>query len=110
MRDGAQGDRFRPCSVVATAYDSLPDGSSRGRAPAPNRKSASRTARVLAPLALLTAVAAIVVVVIGSLDSSEDEGRGGDQQRAQVTSGCRPDAENAVEAGYYVIEVGEEKA
>ena len=73
----------------------------------PNRKSASRTARVLAPLALLTAVAAIVVVVIGSLDSSEDEGRGGDR-RAQVTSGCRPDAENAVEAGYYVIEVGED--
>ena len=73
----------------------------------PNRKPASRTARVLAPLALLTAVAAIVVVVIGSLDSSEDEGRGGDR-RAQVTSGCQPDAENAVEAGYYVIEVGED--
>ena len=72
----------------------------------PNRKPASRTARVLAPLALLTAVAAIVVVVIGSLDSSEDEG-GGDR-RAQVTSGCRPEAENAVEAGYYVIEVGED--
>ena len=26
----------------------------------------------------------------------------------EVTSGCRPDAENAVEAGYYVIEVGED--
>ena len=24
------------------------------------------------------------------------------------SSGCRPDAENAVEAGYYVIEVGED--
>jgi len=73
----------------------------------PIRKPASRTARVLAPLALLTAVAAIVVVVIGSVDSSEDEGGGGDR-RAQVTSGCRPEAENAVEAGYYVIEVGED--
>ena len=73
----------------------------------PNRKPASRTARILAPLALLIAVAAIVVVVIGSLDSSEDEGRSGDR-RSQVTSGCRPDAENAVEAGYYVIEVGED--
>jgi hypothetical protein len=73
----------------------------------PNRKPASWTARILAPLALLIAVAAIVLVVTGSLDSSDDDDRGGDR-RAEVTSGCQPDAENAVEDGYYVIEVGED--
>jgi hypothetical protein len=73
----------------------------------PNRKPTSWTARILAPLALVLAAVAIVVVVGGSLDSSDDDDNG--PERAS-TSGCQPDreVEDDVEAGYYVIEAGDD--
>jgi hypothetical protein len=77
----------------------------------PHRKPTNWTARVLAPLALVGVVVAVVVIVGGSLGSSDEDGdgskRGGDGN-ATTTSGCRPAADNAVKAGYFVIEAGED--
>jgi hypothetical protein len=67
------------------------------------------TARVLAPLALLIVAGAVVLLITGTLDGSEKKGRdkgGGDQTAA--TEGCQPEAESAVENGYFVIEPGED--
>jgi hypothetical protein len=74
----------------------------------PNRKPTRWTARILAPLALLIAVAAIVFVIAGSLDSSDEEGEG--RERTAATAGCEPasDVEADVEEGYYVIEAGDD--
>jgi hypothetical protein len=74
----------------------------------PNRKPTSWTARILAPLALVLAAVAIVVVVGGSLDSSDDEDNGGPERVS--SSNCQPDedVEDDVEAGYYVIEAGDD--
>ncbi len=52
-------------------------------------------------------VAAVVVVVSDSLDPSDD-GRDRDRGRRAAASECRPDAEQAVEDGFYVIEAGED--
>ena len=77
-----------------------------GRRP-PNRKSTGWAARILAPLALVAAAAAIAFVVTGSLSSSDDPDNGRDGRR-QASPGCRPDAEQAVEDGFYVIDLGED--
>jgi LysM repeat protein len=71
-----------------------------------SRKPSSWTARILAPLALVIVAGAIVVVVGSSLDSSDDGKR--DERETTASSGCKADAENAVEDGYYVIEAGED--
>jgi LysM repeat protein len=79
----------------------------RGREARPqSRKPSSWTARILAPLALAIVAGAIVVVVGTSLDSSEDGTR--DERETTASSGCKADAKNAVEDGYYVIETGED--
>ena len=65
--------------------------------------------RVLAPLALLAAAVAVIVVVSGSIgdsDSSGDEGRRDRPGRASAP-GCRPSDRDAVRAGYYVVQPGE---
>ena len=78
----------------------------------PDRKPTSWTARVLAPLALAGVVAAVGLVVGSSLSSSDDDGGGGGKGRGggtpTTTSGCQPAADKAVEAGYFVIESGED--
>jgi hypothetical protein len=73
-----------------------------------NRKPTSWTARILAPLALVLAAVAIVAVVGGSLDSSDDADNGGPERVS--SSGCQPDedVEDDVETGYYVIEAGDD--
>lgn len=70
----------------------------RSREPEPG----SWTARILAPLVLVAAVVAIVLVISGSMDASDDSD---DSSNPSVTSntGCKPDADQAVEDGYYVI-------
>jgi hypothetical protein len=76
-----------------------------------DRKPSSWTARVLAPLALVAVVAAVVLVVGGSLSSSDDDGAGGKGRgggATTTTAGCQPAADKAVEAGYFVIESGED--
>lgn len=67
----------------------------------------SWTARILAPLALLVVAGAIVLLVAGNLGGSDDRKKG-DREQSAATNGCRPDAEGAVENGYYVIEPGED--
>ena len=69
-----------------------------GREPKP----ASWTARILAPLVLVAAVAAIVLVVNGSMDASDDSDDSSKPSETSTT-GCKPDADQAVEDGYYVI-------
>jgi hypothetical protein len=67
-----------------------------------DRKPASWTARVLAPLVLIAVAAAIVLVVSGSLSGSDDESS--DKGGAETTSsGCQPAADQAVKDGYYVV-------
>jgi hypothetical protein len=74
----------------------------------PNRKPRSWTARILAPLALVLAAVAIVAVVGGSLDSSDDDDNGGPERSS--SNGCQParEVEDDVEAGFYVIEAGDD--
>lgn len=73
----------------------------------------SWTARILAPVTLVAAAAAIVLVVSGTLGGSDDEGDAGEGggkggKRASVLTCDEPDAAGAVEAGYYVVESGED--
>lgn len=74
----------------------------------PQARPQSWTARILAPLALVIAVAAVIAVVSSNLDDSGRDGRDGDGRSEATEGGCRPDAEQAVENGYYVIEPGED--
>jgi hypothetical protein len=66
----------------------------------------SWTARILAPLALVIAAGAVIVVVSTATPGSDDSKR--DRGERSNTAGCTPDAEQAVEDGYYVIEPGED--
>jgi hypothetical protein len=71
--------------------------------PNTERGPASWTARVIAPLLLAAAAAAIVIVVSGSL-SGDDSGDREDRRAETTTTGCEPDAQDAVENGYYVVQ------
>ncbi len=76
-----------------------------------DRKPASWTARILAPVVLAIAAAAIVLVVNGSVGGADegDDGGGGRESATITTSeGCQPDAQQAVSDGYFVIEPGED--
>jgi len=66
-------------------------------------KPTSWTARVMAPLVLAVVIAAIVLVVTGSLSSSDDSGS---KEKGKTTSatGCKPAADQAVRDGYYVVQ------
>jgi hypothetical protein len=67
------------------------------------------TARILAPLALLIVAGAIILLITGTLDGDDGKGRDrGERDRTASTEGCQPEAESAVENGYFVIEPGED--
>lgn len=67
-------------------------------------RPSSWTARILAPLVLAAVVAAIVLVVSGSLGSDdENEAKRGSQGQSN-TSGCSDEAERALKDGYYVVQ------
>ncbi len=72
--------------------------------PGPNedRKPTSWTARVLAPVVLVIVAAAIALVISGSLSDGDDDSRGSKQEA--TTTDCNPDADQAVEDGYYVVQ------
>lgn len=71
-----------------------------------DRRPASWTARIVVPLVLALVAAAIVLIVTGTLSSTED---GGEKDRPKnASSACQPEAESAVEDGYYVIEPEED--
>ena len=70
-----------------------------------DRKPNSWTARVLAPVFLVAVAAALVLVISGTL--SEDGGSDESTSSAQTTTGCSPDADQAVKDGFYVVKEGD---
>lgn len=59
--------------------------------------------RLLAALALVAALVAVAVVVTSSLDG-KDGGGGKKKKDKTEIAGCKPEFENAVEAGYYIVQ------
>jgi hypothetical protein len=59
-------------------------------------------ARTLAIVALAVAAVTVIVVVASSFDGDDDGGKNR-RDGAQAT-GCRPEAEDAVENGYYIVQ------
>jgi hypothetical protein len=68
-----------------------------------DRKPTSWTARILAPLLLIVAVGAVVIIVSGSL-GNDDDSDGSDRDNSTTAStSCKPSDPDAVKAGYYVV-------
>lgn len=69
--------------------------------------------RVAALVALAASLVLVGLVVAGSIDSGEDgAGAGADngareEEREDELAGCMPEAEDAVEAGFYVVQEGD---
>lgn len=67
---------------------------------------------MLAPVLLVIAAAAVILIVGATVgdDEGEDDGRRGDRERVATSDdgGCEPDAQDAVENGYFVIEPGDD--
>jgi hypothetical protein len=65
------------------------------------------TARVLAPVALAAVVAAAFLVINGSV--GDDDGDNGDRggQTAESEDGCNPEADQALEDGFYIMKPDE---
>jgi hypothetical protein len=82
-----------------------PQGGDRGPAGGPT----SWTGRILAPVALVCVAVLVIAVIASSLGGSDDDGEGrqGDGQASASSPDCEPDAEEAVEQGFYVVEPGE---
>lgn len=59
-------------------------------------------ARALAVAALAGALIATVVVVSASIDGKD--GGGKKKRDGAQAAGCRPEAEDAVDAGYYIVQ------
>lgn len=70
--------------------------------PIRDRKPTSWTARVLAPLLLVAAVGAVILIVSGSL-SSDDDGSDKSDGPETATTTCEPSDPDAVDNGYYVV-------
>jgi LysM repeat protein len=58
-------------------------------------------ARVLAVSALALALIATIVVVASSIDGKDG---GGKKRRDGQAADCRPEAEDAVDAGFYIVQ------
>jgi hypothetical protein len=59
-------------------------------------------ARALAVVALAAALVVVVVVVASSIDGNDG---GGEKKRDGAQAiGCRPEAEDAVDAGFYIVQ------
>jgi hypothetical protein len=72
-------------------------------------KPSNWAARILAVLGLAIVVVAVIAVVTGSLGGPDRKQRDRNGREGTVaTEGCRPDAESALENGYFVIEPGED--
>ena len=66
------------------------------------RGSGRLLARILAFAALGAAAIAIIVVIVGSLDGKDGEKK----RKADATrvAGCKPEAEDAVSNGFYIVQ------
>jgi hypothetical protein len=73
-----------------------------------DRKPTSWTARILAPVLLIVVAAAIVLIVSGTMKSDDSDSKS-PQQHASTNGGCQPpdDIKDAVKAGYYVVQAGD---
>jgi hypothetical protein len=82
----------------------------RGSERKPERGPASWTARVVAPVVLIVAAVAIIMIVNASFGGGSDDEEGAGERQATTTTadGCQPEAPDAVEAGYFVIEPGDD--
>jgi len=82
----------------------------RGSERKPERGPASWIARVVAPVVLIVAAVAIIMIVNASVGGgSDDEESAGERQETTTTDdGCQPEAPEAVEDGYFVIESGDD--
>ena len=82
----------------------------RGSERKPERGPASWTARVVAPVVLIVAAVAIIMIVNASVGGGGDDEEGAGERQATTTTadGCQPEAPDAVEAGYFVIEPGDD--
>ncbi len=73
-----------------------------------DRKPTSWTARILAPVLLVVVAAAIVLIVSGTM-KSDDSSSKSPEHHASTNGGCQPpdDIKDAVKAGYYVVQSGD---
>jgi hypothetical protein len=69
----------------------------------PNPRRGRWIVRLLAVLALLGAMVAVGVVVAGSLDGKDGDGGKKKRDDSQI-AGCKPEYENAVELGFYIVQ------
>lgn len=60
-------------------------------------------ARALAVAALVVAAIAVIVVASSSIDGKDGD-RGKRKDRGARVTGCQPEAEDAVEAGFYIVQ------
>ncbi len=60
--------------------------------------------RLLAILALLGALVAVAVVITNSIDGKDGDGGKKKKDDAGEIAGCKPEYENAVELGFYVVQ------
>ena len=68
------------------------------------RRPTSWTARVLAPLVLASVIAAVLLIVSGSLSNDDDDSTKPDRKPVATNGSCTPSDEQAVEDGYYVVQ------
>ena len=60
--------------------------------------------RLLAALALVAALVAVALVVTTSLDGKDGGGGGKKKKDDAQVAGCKPEYENAVELGFYIVQ------
>jgi hypothetical protein len=58
--------------------------------------------RALAIIALVAAAIAVIVVVSGSMNGKDGDGK--KKKDGPEIAGCKPEFENAVEAGFYIVQ------
>ena len=68
-----------------------------------NRTPTSWTARIIAPVLLVVAIAAVFLIVSGSLSGDDDKSDKSDSKETTTASSCKPTDPDAVKAGYYVV-------
>jgi hypothetical protein len=68
-----------------------------------DRKPTSWTARILAPLVLIIAIGAVVLIVSGSMSGDDSSDNSDHDKSTTTTSSCKPSDPDAVKAGYYVV-------
>ena len=69
----------------------------------PKRRRGRVLARILAFLALAAALVTVALVITGSLDGNDGGGKKKKNDGPEI-AGCKPEFENAVELGFYIVQ------